>query len=126
MDKNLEGKVIYAIPTGNNARRGNRIVQFKVKKVKRKYIELAIMFDGEESRIVDNYCPDSGSTQSAISTGYGGNAGYRFFIEEESAKNFIERNKLSEKIIEYIRENRRSLTLEKCRKIKDILGIDNE
>lgn len=75
-----EGKTIYAVPTGNYARRWGASDQdepsrFVVVKVKRKYVELM----QEGYRGTDNYCPDTGSTQSAINTGYAGNSGWRFY-----------------------------------------------
>lgn len=79
-----EGKTIYAVPTGNNARRWGRDepARFVVVKVKRKYVEL--MRDGYGR--TDNYCPETGATQSAINAGYGGNSGWRFYESLEEIK----------------------------------------
>lgn len=124
MDKSLEGKMIYAIPTGNNGRRSDRILVFKVVKVKRKFIELDRFYNNKATTFTENYCPDTGATQKQIASGYGGNAGYKFFRLEEEANEHIEHSELSHKISAYIRENRRKLTLEQCRKIDAIIGGD--
>lgn len=78
--KEHEGKTIYAIPTGNNARRwgsgdSDESTRFAVIKVKRKYVEMM----QEGYRRTENYCPETGATQSSINSGYGGNSGWNFF-----------------------------------------------
>lgn len=76
IEKKHEGKYIYAIPTGNNARYGNKnVVKFLVIKVNRKYVEMSL--DG--STYSDKYCVSSGATQSAINAGYGANSGFYFY-----------------------------------------------
>ena len=84
--KELEGATIIGLPTGNNARmRGTtEPIKFEVVKVKRKYVEMK----RGGSIITDNYCPKSGATQSAINSGFGGNAGYRFFRDMKEYKHW--------------------------------------
>lgn len=78
ISKDLAGKVIYGIPTGNNRRRNaqERIVKFKVLAVGRVYMTL--LEDGRPESSANKYNAN-GSTQSAVKSGYGGNAGYMFF-----------------------------------------------
>lgn len=71
--KPLVGKLVYAKSTGNNVRYGRAKVMM-VTAVKRKYVEL----DGV------SFCPKTGATQDAINSGYGCNAGYKFFADKES------------------------------------------
>ena len=90
-----EGKTIFAVPTGNNARRGNdSIVEFEVVKVKRKYVELRRT--GRTSS--DNYCKKRGATQSSVAAGYGNKAGYRFYESKEEIERYRELNNKYEEI----------------------------
>jgi hypothetical protein len=80
--KEDEGNIIYAIPTGNNAHRlkkGSKFITFIVKKVKRKYVDLARIHDDGTEGIVAAFHPTTGATQQMINSGNGGNAGYMFF-----------------------------------------------
>jgi hypothetical protein len=75
------GMEVYAIPTGNNARgTGDKITTFKVMSVGRVYAGLSVVFDAGGIGTENNYLPESGATQKAIRNGYGGNAGYKFFL----------------------------------------------
>ena len=77
--KEMIGKEIYAIPTGNNARgAGDKIFTFKVMSVGRVYVGLSIVYDGFIGN-ENKYCPQGGATQKAINSGYAGNSGYKFF-----------------------------------------------
>lgn len=96
--KPLVGKVICAIPTGNNARHNkDTITEFKVLSVKRKYVSLASIYDDIEGR-ADNYSPKSGATQDAINSGFGGNSGYIFFDTKEAVTAYKEHNENISKI----------------------------
>lgn len=92
------GEKIYAIPTGNNARRGgSRLVTFGVVKVKRKYVDLA----HKGGSLVDSYCPETGATQSAIRAGFSG-AGYIFFPSLEAHATYIEGNNMRAMIARHL------------------------
>ena len=76
------GKKVYAIPTGNNARRGvvrQQIVEFDVVGFGRKYAK--VIRYGRECGI----CPKTGAWQESVASGYGGNAGYVFFESPDDA-----------------------------------------
>lgn len=78
ISKDLVGKVIYGIPTGNNRRRKGqeRIVKFNVLSVGRVYMTL--LEDGWPESRADKYNV-RGATQRAANSGFGTNAGYMFF-----------------------------------------------
>ena len=79
------GKKVYAIPTGNNARRGvdrQEIVEFDVVGFGRKYAR--VIRYGRECGI----CPKTGAWQESIASGYGGNAGYVFFESTSDAVDY--------------------------------------
>lgn len=79
------GKKVYAIPTGNNARRGverQGIVEFDVVGFGRKYAK--VMQYNRECGI----CPKSGAWQESVSSGYTNNAGYVFFESIDDAVNY--------------------------------------
>lgn len=70
---------VYAIPTGNNARRSKDHSVFDVHGIGRKYVELSI---GEHG-FVQKFCPTTGATVDAIRSGHGGIAGFIFFASEK-------------------------------------------
>ena len=79
------GKKVYAIQTGNNARRGvdrQEIVEFDVVGFGRKYA--MVISYGRECGI----CPKTGAWQESIASGYGGNAGYVFFESPSDAVDY--------------------------------------
>jgi len=79
--KELEGSIIFATPRGNAARGcAGDVYEFKVIKVKRKYVEMLRLPYGQPN----NYCPKSGATQLQINAGYGSNSGYRFFPSRQA------------------------------------------
>lgn len=85
--KEFVGKTIFALPTGNNAKRGKErqdIEQFEVISFARKYMTAKRVNGYQEISM----CPKTGATQEAIRTGYGGNSGYIFFASYEDAENF--------------------------------------
>lgn len=85
--KEFVGKTIFAIPTGNNAKRGKErqdIEEFEVISFARKYMTVKRVNGYQEISM----CPKTGATQEAIRTGYGGNAGYFFFASYKDAENF--------------------------------------
>ncbi len=84
--KDYEGRLIYALPTGNHARRGRdqEIITFEVVKVKRKYVDLR----REGWKYTDAYCLETGATQQAINSGYAYNAGYMFFPSLEAIEEY--------------------------------------
>ena len=118
--KELEGTVIYATPTGNNARRGkcNEIIEFEVVKVKRKYVELI----REGFRHTDNYCQNSGGTQSAIASGYVNNSGYKFFPSKAAINAHSKQLMELDEIESFFRYRRgQALTAEKVSMIYSII-----
>lgn len=123
-NKELEGKIIYAVPTGNNARYAkDKIEKFKVIKVKRKYIEMSQVWEaGDIEKSSCNYCPESGATQTSINQGYGGNAGYDFYLNLEEVENHKNIKKLKKEIKEYFSGyGDLSLTLEQLQSIYKII-----
>jgi hypothetical protein len=102
--KEDEGNIIYAIPTGNNARRFKKDsipITFIVKKVKRKYVDLARLYDdGIESRVVASH-PTTGATQQMINSGHGGNAGYMFFKTMDDISEYMLENQMRKDIYEF-------------------------
>ena len=90
IDKTMVGKVVYGIPTGNNARRGvdkQEPVMFFVKSMAKKYAtlqrmygETCDMYGAEEKH--DSYC------------GSGFNAGYIFFQSLGGVDEFLQRKEL--------------------------------
>jgi len=99
--KEHEGKIIYARPTGNAARRwdGN-LKEFEVVKVKRKYVEMRI----NGGVFTDNYCPKTGATQSAINAGYTTNSGYLFFESKDDYRKWEFRETVCENITKMTRD----------------------
>lgn len=81
--KGLEGTTIYAKGTGNNSKEG--IKPFTVVSVKRKYVELE--YKPWNSKKM--YLPSSGATQESVTSGYGGNAGWDFYLTEQDIINEI-------------------------------------
>ena len=77
--KQLLGKEIIAIGTGNNARNGGIKRTFAVNSVGRKYVNLNGV----------NYLPETGATQKAIAAGYSYNAGFMFFKSQSDADDYI-------------------------------------
>jgi len=87
--KGLEGTTIYAKGTGNNSKEG--IKPFTVVSVKRKYVELE--YKPWNSKKM--YLPSSGATQESVTSGYGGNDGWDFYLTEQDINNEIDNmNKL--------------------------------
>ena len=77
IEKHHEGRTVYALPTGNNARRRgtDEPVQFHVESVSRRYAHLT----REGWKYSDKYDRETGATESCVRAGYGSNAGYLFF-----------------------------------------------
>lgn len=115
--KKHEGKTIFGVGTGNNARRGhpNNPLEFEVIKVNRKYVSLRNYFG------VDNYDPETGCTQSAINAGYNGNSGYLFFESLDDIKIYDEHRIKYRKVFDYFRNYGVKLSKEQTDKIHEIL-----
>lgn len=116
--KEFVGKTIFAIPTGNNARRGKErqgIEEFEVIRFARKYMTVKRVNGYQETSM----CPKTGATQEAIRTGYSGNAGYIFFESKASAELYQDekelRNKASNLLNSFTATNR--LTIETIKTI---------
>lgn len=76
------GRAVFAIPTGNNARRGvsqQELVRFEVVGFGRKYAK--VLQYGREVAI----CPRTGALQESIRSGFGNNSGYIFFNSKDDA-----------------------------------------
>jgi hypothetical protein len=101
IEKKHEGKTVFGLPTGNNINRNstNSPVEFAVVKVKRKYVDLSL----KGSTIVKAYCPESGTTQEEINSGYICNAGYKFFESLEDIERYLDHHKKLDDIKEYFR-----------------------
>lgn len=120
ISKEHEGKDVYAIPTGNNARRfvlkQDPVIQFHVVKVKRKYVELR-----RENDFVDSYDPATGVTQKSINSGYTSNSGYLFFASREDLEDYKTYNRKIAEIRDVTRYRHLDLTLSDVETIHDIL-----
>lgn len=100
--KDYEGKVVYGIPTGNNATRGvsrQKPKEFIVIKRKTKYVELQVV----GYKYTDMYDPVTGATQKDINSGYIGNAGYYFYDSLEAIEEEYILNQKKVKILSYFR-----------------------
>lgn len=90
--KEHEGKVIYALPTGNNTRYTkdpNEPIAFEVIKVNRKYACLR----RSDSNNEDMYHIEYGYTQGQAQAGYKNNAGHRFFDSIQEIEIYKIKNK---------------------------------
>ena len=117
LSKEHEGKIIFAIGTGNNARGAKgKAIQFEVVKVKLKYAEL------RDTRLnsTDNYSLTNGATQSAINSGYTTNAGYKFFKNEIQITEYKDNIRINMEIREIVSYHR-SLPYHKSKRILSIL-----
>ena len=119
--KEHEGKDVIALPTGNNARGGKGAEKFRVIKVKRKYIEMAKVYDDGRLGIANNYCPNSGATQKEINSGYGLNAGYIFFNSEEDIEEYKLINKMRDEISQFFNWRSFKLDNEKIKQVYEII-----
>lgn len=118
INKEHEGKIIYAIGTGNNSRRHNRdhIYEFEVLKVNRKYAVL------DSHGCVDSYDREKGYTQSAANTGYALNAGYKFYESVEAIERDKELSLKTIKIADYFRlTSHNKLSEEQIDQIYDLI-----
>ena len=92
--KELIGKTIYAIPTGNNARGWKGCLEeFTVIGAKRKYVELQPKGWSRSNE----YDPESGTDKQSAQGGYF-NAGYLFFPTLESVTEYRNRGELADKL----------------------------
>lgn len=118
--KEHTGKTIYAIPTGNNARRGikNQDPQpFEVVSVARKYAKLK-----NPSGYTDDYDCEIGATKQAVQSGYSGNSGYMWFASLIEVEELNERNRLQDDISAAFRYGPpRHLSFDQVKKIHSIL-----
>lgn len=116
--KHLEGKTVYLIPTGNNAR--NRAKGYYQKavvvKVARVFITLLIGETRYESKLKFN--------GNHLDGGY--NSGYLLFETEQAIEDHYEVGRLSNKISDNFRYSSdfRRLSLDKLQMIAEILGLE--
>ncbi len=122
--KDLIGKTICAIPTGNNALRGSvtKSVEFVVVSLARKYVELKrVDYDS-----TDEYCTTTGATKKSAQGGYSGNGGYLFFETAKECSDFQERTLLATSMKTAIIGNHgkifNNMCIEDLRKIEEILS----
>ena len=119
--KQHEGKIIYAIPTGNAARYDPELIQkFKVFKVKTKYVEMSKVFDSGEVGHSNNYCQKTGATQKSVNAGYMLNSGFIFFETIKDIENHMEHAKIKKEIYEFFRYEI-NLSFEQCKNIIEII-----
>lgn len=122
--KEMIGKEIYAIPTGNNARGVNpdKIVTFKVTSVGRTYVGLQVIMDGRSGG-EDKYHSANGATQKSINSGYSGNAGYRFFESLDALADYRHLQDLAKSLNEKLKYLRVSkLSKNQIERINQILS----
>lgn len=94
--KELIGKAIYAIPTGNAARGWKgEFAEFTVIGAKRKYVEL----QPKGWECSSEYDPKSGTDKQSAQGGYF-NSGYTFFPTLESITEYHSRGELADKLNE--------------------------
>lgn len=123
--KEYEGKIVYAIPTGNAARGWNGEPQ-KFDVIKRKKIYVVLKPAGGSDGHAKSYHPISGATQSEINAGYGGNSGYKFFASLEDIELFDSYCKKLKDVKSYFRDiGRSSLSTQQVNSIHSILFSDS-
>ncbi len=113
-----DGQTIYAVGTGNNARRvasEDRVCEFTVGKITRKYVELMRYNDFKD------YLPRTGATADAVNSGYGGNAGYKFFTCKDEILHMDKINKFRSEICEKFRYSCKGLSDSQVERIHDII-----
>lgn len=122
--KDHVGKTVYGYPTGNNARRGvdkQDLIEFSVVGFGRKYAKV-LRIGGCFEVSID---PKSGATQQAVSSGYGGNAGYIFFESQSDCDNYIKTRDVRNKVVSMINYSTiSSLSDELVFEIAKQLGIE--
>ena len=122
------GQIIYAIPTGNNARYSKEVKQFRVEKIKRKYVDLLdSCYWDDKYKPTNAYCiktgATQGATQGAINMGYGFNAGYVFFESLEAIELHKNKNELAEIVRRKLRfEYFRNYSLEDLKTISEVIN----
>ena len=122
--KEDEGNIIYALPTGNNARRlpkDHDPIKFMVKKVKRKYVDLVRVYDDGTEVDIGPVHPRTGATQHMINAGYGGNAGYMFFKSKYDIFKHSVEVKMRKDITEFFKLINFKLNYEDIEKIHNII-----
>ena len=122
--KEMIGREIYAIPTGNNARgAGDRVATFKVASVGRVYVGLSQVYVDGTVGHENKYATENGSTQKAINSGYAGNAGYRFFETLDDLADYRHLQELRKSLDEKLRHFRASkLNKSQLERINSILA----
>jgi hypothetical protein len=124
--KEDEGNIIYAIPTGNNARRfkkDSKPIEFIVKKVKRKYVDLARIRDDGTEGIVAAFHPTTGATQQMINSGHGGNAGYLFFKTIDDISKHLLENEMRKDIYDFFKSRSFELDFDDIEAIYNIIDV---
>ena len=109
LSKGLIGKTIFGYPTGNNQNRSlnrkgenQKLVEFKVISVGRKYMELLrVSYNRKEKYNLD------GATQQSVNTGHGGNAGYYFFESEEDCNVWLATSKRRGEVFDFFQRRKR-------------------
>ena len=130
--KDLNGQLIYGVPTGNNISRVGRyanqalmqVATFKVEKVGVKYLSLRrISMDGTMNYFTDKYCPDSGAC-----VGQGVNSGYHLFDSKERLEQYIRSISVRETLDKELRGmfglNLMKYSDEQLEKVAEILNIE--
>ncbi len=122
--KEMIGREIYAIPTGNNARgAGDKIATFKVMSVGRVYVGLSTVYSDGAIGNENKYAPENGATQKAINSGYTSNAGYRFFETLDDLADYRHLQELRSALDEKLRYFRASkLNKSQLERINEILA----
>lgn len=122
--KDLVGKNIYAIPTGNNARgKSEKIETFKVISVAKRYASLAPVDDKGNAWTPDDYCTMTGATKKSVNSGYTHTAGYKFFETLDALADYRHFVELAASLDEQFRWRRAaSLTRSQIERILAILA----
>ncbi len=126
--KDLVGKNIYAIPTGNNARgKSEKIETFRVLSVAKRYASLAYVDDGGKVWSPNDYCTMTGATKKSVNAGYTHNAGYKFFETLDALADYRHFVELAGRLDEQFRWCRASsLTKSQIERILAILAEATE
>lgn len=113
--KHLEGKVVYLIPTGNNARYNNKTKKATVIKVAKVFI--TIRFEGWDTESKLRY------NGNELDGGY--NSGYLLFETEDEIEDLKEISEISKKISSHYRycSDYQKLSLSKLKQLVEILDL---
>lgn len=120
--KELIGKTVYLLPTGNNVRRNgvNNIIEAKVRKVAKVFITMV----GQHSSWASEYKLRFNKENNSLDSDY--NSGYILFESMQEVDDFKLKGILTDNIGKHIREYSwgQNVTLEQLKAIAEILNVE--